>query len=64
MSNNNDYICGLYMFLKTRNFKDHFHISGGAWMTNIWICMTVPFSHNNYSLKFDNLVNWQTFLSL
>ena len=26
-------------------------------MTNIWIYMTIPFSHNDYSSKFDNLIN-------
>ena len=30
-------------------------------MTDIWICITLPFSHNNYSIKFDNSVDWQTF---
>ena len=38
------------------NFEDHFQMWGTG-MTNISICMTVHFGHNNYSFKFDNLVN-------
>ena len=39
------------------NFEDHFHIRGTG--ITIWIFMNVYFWHNNYSIKFDNLVNWE-----
>ena len=41
------------------NFEDHFHIRGTG--ITIWIFMNVYFWHNNYSIKFDNLVNWENF---
>ena len=37
------------------NVEDHFHMWGTG-MTNISICMAVHFEHNNYSIKFNNLL--------
>ena len=45
---------------KWTRFWRSFHMWATG-MTNIWICMTVYFGRNNYSTKFDNLVNWKKF---